>query len=190
MGQTLERPNASCDQAVKSTISKTPLAHRGWPIAVTPRAMSPDTVMICSVVSGYPVPTRLAMMGVLRRRLFHCGGHRRRWHVLRRRRCSSLLRRRRWRLLGTRSQADDRQGGDDRNDKRFHKRRSFFVCASHYGSLALVLFTLRLRGCRATVAGCAVLRSAKSQDEPDLLRLNKCLTRSWRGCGENCNRSR
>ena len=113
--------------------------------------MSPDTVMVLRVVGGDPVPTRLAMVGVLRRRRFHCGSHRRRWHVLRRRRRSSLLRRWRWGLLGTRSQADDRQGGDDRYDKGFHERRSSnfrkpaFI---HWLTFATSLFTLRLIACR------------------------------------------
>src|ERR1051326_4104558 len=106
-----------------------------------PRAMPPDTVMVPRVVGGDPMPTTRAMANVLGWRRCHFRRRRWRWHILWGRR-SSLLRRWRRRWGRTRSQADDRQGGDGRNDKRFHKRRSFFVWASHDGSLALVLFTL------------------------------------------------
>src|SRR5205814_8175162 len=97
---------------------KTALAHFRWPIAVTPRAMSPDAVMVCGVMGGYPMPTSLAMVDVLRRCLFHRGCSRWRRHVLGR---SSRHFRGRWRslLLRTRGQADDRQGSDNRYDKGF-----------------------------------------------------------------------
>jgi hypothetical protein len=107
-------------------------------------------MMICSVVSGYPVPTGLAMVGVLRRRWCHFRGRWWRRHILWGRR-SGLLRRRRRSLLRTCGQADDRQGGDDRYDKGFHERRSSnfrkpaFI---HWLTFATSLFTLRLIACR------------------------------------------